>query len=84
MTTTATKTTTITIYRDGILAGTGRIDNDGCIVDCAAILGADQDASDDTYEAIEDAINNEPQDADRYTGEGELSRPDGVYSWIVK
>ena len=76
--------TTITILRNGIWAGDGRIDRDGSIVDCPAILGADQDASDDTYEAIEDAISAEPQDSGRYTGEGEIGRPDGVYSWVIR
>lgn len=74
--------TTITIFRDGVWAGTGKIDRDGSIVDCAAILGDTQDDSDETYTAIEDAITAEPQD-DRYTGEGSLARPDGVYSWKI-
>ena len=73
----------ITIYRDGVWAGVGRIDSDGEIVDCPAVLGPDQDASDETYEAIQDAIDHEPQDAERYTGSGEITRPDGVYSWMI-
>lgn len=73
----------ISIYRNGVWAGDGYLDKDGCIVDCAAILGPDQDASDDTYEAIEDEITNEPQDADRYTGTGEVVRPDGTYTWAI-
>jgi hypothetical protein len=73
---------TIRIFRDGVLAGTGTIDSDNEIV-CDAVLGADQDASDETYEMIQDAIDREPQDADRYTGEGSVERPDGVYSWII-
>ena len=63
-------------------AGDGRI-VDGCIADCAAVLGPDQDASDETYEAIEDAITAEPQDAGRYTGEGSVTRPDGEYTWVI-
>lgn len=77
------KRSKISIYRNDVWAGDGYLDKDGCIVDCAAILGQDQDASDDTYVAIEDAITNEPQDAGRYTGEGEIDRPDGKYSWII-
>jgi hypothetical protein len=75
--------TRIRISRDGIWAGTGRIDSDGCIVDCAAVLGQDQDASDETYKAIEDAIADEPQDAGRYTGTGSMTRPDGIYTWTI-
>lgn len=75
-------TTTISIYRDGVWAGDGRI-VDGCIVDCAAQLGPDVEASEDTYEAIEDAITDEPQDDDRHEGRGTVERPDGVYTWVV-
>jgi hypothetical protein len=73
----------ISIYRDDIWAGDGRLTEDYEIVDCPAILGADQDASDETYEAICEAISDEPQDADRYTGTGSIERPDGTYSWSV-
>lgn len=75
-------TTKITISRDGVYAGEGTIDHTGEIV-CPAVLGPDQDASDETYEAIMDAIDSEPQDAGRYTGTGEVVRPDGVYSWTI-
>lgn len=81
--TTTTKATKISIYRDGAWVGDGRLDKDRCIVDCSAILGADQDASDDTIEAIMDAMDAEPQDADRYTGTGSIERPDGTYSWTT-
>ena len=80
-----TDTTTrqaITIYRDGDYAGEGTIDSTGEIV-CPAMLGPDQDASDATYEAIMDAIDEEPQDAERYTGAGSVARPDGEYSWTI-
>ena len=73
---------TIHIFRNNTWAGVGRIDSTGSIVDCAAVLGADQDASDATYEAIEDEIDAEPQD-DRYTGTGSVERPDGTYSWSI-
>jgi hypothetical protein len=75
---------TISIYRDDVWAGDGRLDGDGEIVDCPAVLGPDQDASDDTYEAIQDAIDGEPQDAGRYTGTGSVVRPDGTYSWVIE
>ena len=74
----------IDIFRDDVWAGTGRIDDGGYIVDCSAILGDDQDESDATYEAIEDAITSEPQDSERYTRTGSVARPDGVYSWVIK
>jgi hypothetical protein len=72
----------ISIYRDGVWAGDGRlVDNE--IVDCAAMLGRDQDESDETYEMICDALDEEPQDEERYTGVGSISRPDGEYSWVI-
>jgi hypothetical protein len=73
----------ITIYRDGVFAGQGTIDGDNEI-ECNAVLGPDQDASDATYEAITDAIGLAPQDEGRYTGTGSIQRPDGEYSWEVK
>ncbi len=78
---TATRTQ-ISISRDGALVAEGYLDSDGEIV-CQAVLGRDQDESDATYEAIQDAIDAEPQDADRYTGTGSVQRPDGVYSWVI-
>lgn len=76
-----TKTeTTITIFRDGVWAGTGRLDEYNCIVDCAAVLGPDQDASDETYELMEHDI----QDAGSKSREGRLTRPDGVYRWKIE
>lgn len=45
----------IEICADRVWAGLGTIHN-GTIEDCPAVLGADQDASDVAYEAIEDAI----------------------------
>lgn len=74
--------TSISIYRDGVWAGTGTVDADGEI-ECAAVLGDTQDDSDATYEAIMDAIDAMPQDAGRYTGEGEVTRPDGVYTFTI-
>lgn len=69
----------ITIYRNNVWAGDGSINNDCEIVDCQAVLGPDQDASDETYDLIQDAIEED------YDGgwEGSLQRPDGVYSWEI-
>nr|WP_294577385.1 hypothetical protein [uncultured Rhodopila sp.] len=75
--------TKISIFRNGVWAGSGRIDKDGEIVDCAAVLGPTQDDSDDTYESIQDAIDSEPQDEGRYSGTGSIERPDGTYSWEI-
>lgn len=65
----------ISIYRDNVWAGEGIIGDDGEIRDCAAILGDDQDASDETYEAIQDAIES---------GDDEVVRSDGVYTWMIE
>ena len=65
--------TKISISRDGIWAGDGRLVA-GSIEDCPAVLGDDQDASDETYEAIESAIED---------GESSIERPDGTYTWTI-
>ena len=53
--------TVIEICVDGVWAGSGKLrgdmDNGHQIVDCGAQFGADQDASEKVYEAIEDAID---------------------------
>ena len=64
----------ITIFRDDVYAGVGKLDQ-GTIVDCDAQLGHDTDASEETYELIEDAIDE---------GEESVERPDGTYTWIVE
>lgn len=66
----------ITIYRNGIWAGNGYM-NKYSEIECSAVLGKDQDASDETYEAITDQIEN--GDAD-----GSVSQPDGEYTWEIK
>lgn len=63
---------TIEIYRDGIWAGRGTIDAGGHI-ECPAILGPDQDAAEECYEAIEGNLDA-----------GRLVRPDGVYTWEIE
>lgn len=69
----------ISIYRDNVWAGEGRINPDGEIVDCSAVLGPDQDASDETYEAIQDAI----AEGDDGGWTGSVQREDAVYSWEI-
>lgn len=64
---------TISIYRDNVWAGLGQLIN-GRIADCPAVLGPDQDASEETYEEIEDAIED---------GETSVRRPDGIYTWDI-
>ncbi len=64
----------IHIYRDNVWAGTGTIDASGCIVDCPAMLGIDDDASEQTYEEIEGALDRE---------DTQIVRPDGMYTWVI-
>ena len=66
--------TTISIFRDDMWAGDGRLEG-GSIVDCPAILGRDQDDAEDCYEAIEDAIES---------GDDSVIRDDGIYTWVIK
>lgn len=65
----------ISIYRDDVWAGTGTI-ADGQI-ECSAVLGVDQDASDECYAEIADAIEGGQMS-------GSIMRPDGEYSWRVE
>lgn len=72
--------TNVTIDRDGVWAGTGRWTDDCEIVDCSAVLGPDQDASDETYEALCEALANLPQDEEHWRGPVSVERPDGTYT----
>lgn len=71
---------TVTIDRDGVWAGDGRWTDDGCIEDCAAVLGPDQDASDETYQALCDALMNLSQDEAHWRGPVSVTRADGTYT----
>ena len=71
---------TVTIDRDGVWAGDGRWTEDCEIVDCAAVLGPTQDASDETYEALCDAIAELSQDEEHWRGPVSITRDDGVYT----
>ena len=70
----------VTIDRDGIWAGDGVWTEDCRIVDCPAVLGPDQDSSDDTYDALADAIAGLPQDDDHWCGPVSVTRDDGTYT----
>jgi len=70
----------VTISRDGVWAGDGTWTDDCEIVDCPAVLGDDQDASDETYEAICDALADLPQTGDRWRGPVTVQRPNGEYT----
>jgi len=48
----------IKITENGILAGTGTLDEEGYIQDCSAVLGDDQEMSEDVYATIEETIAN--------------------------
>lgn len=70
----------VTISKDGEWAGDGRWTDDCEIVDCAAVLGADQDASDETYEMLCDELASLPQIDEYWRGPVSVQRPDGTYS----
>lgn len=69
-----------TISRDGVWCGYGRWIVDHEIVDCLAMLGPDEDASRDTYDALCDALSSLPQDAEHWRGPVSVERPDGTYT----
>lgn len=72
--------TKVTISRDGVWAGDGKWTDDCEIVDCAAELGADQDASDETYELLCGELSSLPQDEQHWRGPVSVDRPDGTYT----
>lgn len=76
----ASRACIITIYKDGVWAGRGVWTDDCEIIDCQAVLGEDQDASDDTYELLADALSQLPQDEEHWRGPVTIERPDGEYS----
>ena len=72
----------IGIYRDNVWAGDGTL-RDGTIEDCSAVLagpdmrhedGSEQESSDATYEAIEEAIED---------GQAAIERDGYTYTWSV-
>lgn len=75
--------TRVIIERDGVWAGEGKWTDDCDIVDCAAVLGDDQDASDDTYDELAEALAGLPQDDEHWRGPVSVDRPDGTYTAIL-
>ena len=75
--------TRVTIDRDGVWAGAGHWTEDCEIVDCAAVLGPDQEASDETYEALSEALASLPQDEEHWRGPVSVDRPDGTYTAML-
>lgn len=70
----------VTITKDGVWVGDGKWTDDDEIVDCPAVLGEDQDASDETYEALCEALASLPQTREHWRGPVAVSRPDGTYT----
>lgn len=80
MTTATKKSTKVTISRDGVWAGDGVwIEGEGRI-DCAAVLGPDQDASDETYDLLTEALESALEDG---RSEATIVRPDGEYTAVL-
>jgi hypothetical protein len=69
-----------TIDKDGVWAGDGVWTEDCEIVGCAAVLGPDQDTSDECYEALCEALAGLPQDEHHWRGPVSVTRDDGTYS----
>lgn len=72
----------IKIFRDGVYSGNGRL-VDGKIVDCDAGLGSEPGETDDIFEAIEDAIENE---IDFVFWESSAAAPDAgfTFRWEIE
>jgi cytosine/adenosine deaminase-related metal-dependent hydrolase len=66
----------LTIYRNDVVVDTVEVDEDNQILYDGSTI------DDGIIEALNDALDEEPQD-ERYTGEGSIIGPDGSeYSWI--
>lgn len=77
---TTTTTYRIEICRDNVWAGAGRFVR-GSIVDCGAILGEDEVASEETYELLEDLLAEQLEnDPTNWDCEVRVHRPDGTYT----
>jgi hypothetical protein len=57
-----------------IFAGTGFLRGSSRVEDCGAVLGSDQDESDEVYELIEESLENGET-------EGEIEAEGVMYSW---
>lgn len=78
--TTTTTTYRVEICRNNIWAGAGRFVR-GSIVDCGAILGDDEAASEETYELLEDLLAEQLEsDPKNWDCEVRVHRPDGTYT----
>ncbi len=76
----------ISIGQDGIWAGQGHYDHadngdsvSGNICDCDAILGGNQEAAEEAYSAIEDAITDMDSPED-----GEVEVKGKSYTWTLE
>lgn len=78
--TTTTKTYRVEICRNNVWAGAGRFVRNA-IVDCGAILGNDETASEETYDLLDDLLAEQLEnDPANWDGEVRVRRPDGVYT----
>lgn len=77
---TTTKTYRVEICRNNVWAGAGRFVRNA-IVDCGAILGGDESASEETYQMLEDLLAEQLEnDQANWDCEVRVRRPDGVYA----
>jgi hypothetical protein len=70
----------VVISLDGVWVGDGTWNDDCTISNCQALLGKDQDESDETYEEICDELASLPQAEDLWKGPVMVVRKEGIYS----
>lgn len=78
--TTTTTTYRVEICRNNVWAGAGQFVR-GSIVDCGAILGDDEAASEETYQLLEDLLAEQLENnPTTWDCEVRVRRPDGDYA----
>jgi len=69
----------IVISLDGVWVGEGTWNDDCTITNCQALLGRNQDESDETYEELCHELSELPQCDEHWRGPVRIERPEGTY-----
>lgn len=69
----------IVISLDGVWVGEGTWTEDCEIINCQALLGRNQEQSDEAYEELAQELSELPQCDDKWKGPVSIERPEGTY-----
>ena len=73
------KVVKVVISLDGVWVGEGTWNDDCTITNCQALLGRNQDESDEAYEELAQELSELPQCDDKWKGPVRIERPEGTY-----